>query len=178
MESAIMNIEFIDTPIGTLEISASNLGLVKVSFSTFKKKTIGGNEVTRCCKKQLQEYFDGKRKQFNLPLDQHGTDFQKSVWSRLLEIPFGQSASYRDIAEMINNPKSVRAVGAANAKNPIGLIVPCHRVIGSNQALTGYAGGLERKAWLLEHEGIGFKVPRKTAQYDIENDLQKNLFDD
>ncbi|MEZ5479089.1 MAG: methylated-DNA--[protein]-cysteine S-methyltransferase [Thiolinea sp.] len=86
--------------------------------------------------------------------DPHGTDFQQRVWQQLLRIPFGQSASYRDIAEALNKPTATRAVGAANGQNPISIIVPCHRVIGSNGQLTGYAGGLERKAWLLQHEGL------------------------
>lgn len=157
-----MNFDYIDTPIGGLDIYASNFGVTKVVFSSSPTVRItNGNEITHCCKKQLDEYFKGKRKVFDLPLDQGGTDFQKSVWNCLLTIPFGESVSYKDIAIMIKNPKSVRAVGAANGRNPIGLIVPCHRVIGRNQNLTGYAGGLDRKAWLLKHEGIVFESTGK-----------------
>ena len=112
------------------------------------------SELTQRCQQQLNEYFAGQRRVFDLPLEPQGTPFQRSIWVCLLRIPFGQTASYRAIAEMANNRQAVRAVGAANGKNPIGIIVPCHRVIGSDGTLTGYAGGLERKAWLLEHEGV------------------------
>ncbi|MCW8193455.1 methylated-DNA--[protein]-cysteine S-methyltransferase [Proteobacteria bacterium 005FR1] len=101
---------------------------------------------------QLSEYFAGERQSFTLRLRASGTHFQKSVWKALTEIPFGVTASYRDIAEKIGSPKAVRAVGLANGRNPIGIIVPCHRVIGANGKLTGYAGGLPRKRWLLSHE--------------------------
>lgn len=101
---------------------------------------------------QLSEYFAGERQTFTLPCRATGTAFQKNVWKALTEIPYGQTASYRDIAERIESPKAVRAVGLANGRNPIGIIVPCHRVIGANGKLTGYAGGLPRKQWLLAHE--------------------------
>jgi methylated-DNA-[protein]-cysteine S-methyltransferase len=154
-----MYIDFIATPLGTLEIKASQLGVSSVIFSDLalddQQRT--QNKITNSCKQQLEEYFSGQRKKFDLPLDQQGTIFQKSVWACLLKIPFGQAASYQDIATMLENPRAVRAVGAANGKNPISIIVPCHRIIGSNKTLTGYAGGLERKSWLLKHEGINFK---------------------
>ena len=89
-----------------------------------------------------------------MPLDTQGTPFQNGVWQALLSVPFGKTMTYGDIAKQLNNPKAVRAVGAANGKNPISIIVPCHRIIGANSKLTGYAGGLERKSWLLKHEGI------------------------
>jgi len=91
---------------------------------------------------------------FDVPLDTNGTVFQQSVWQALLTVPFGQSQTYGYIANQLNNPKAVRAVGAANGKNPISIIVPCHRIIGANAKLTGYAGGLDRKLWLLKHEGL------------------------
>lgn len=106
----------------------------------------------RNAREQLEAYFAGDLTTFDLPLNPTGTDFQKQVWKALLQIPFGETVSYQAIANSINNPKAVRAVGAANGRNPIGIIVPCHRVIGANGSLTGYAGGLERKQWLLEHE--------------------------
>ena len=163
-----MTREHMKTPIGTLVIQATDLGITKVSFSPANKaESREGSELTHRCKQQLSEYFEGKRKIFDLPLDPAGTDFQKSVWACLLTIPFGQTVSYRDIAERINKPKSVRAVGAANGKNQIGLIVPCHRVIGSDLTLTGYAGGLERKAWLLKHEGIGFNNQGKITRNSV-----------
>ncbi|MCT6700255.1 methylated-DNA--[protein]-cysteine S-methyltransferase [Rheinheimera sp. 4Y26] len=102
--------------------------------------------------KQLKEYFAGQRTCFSLPLAATGTAFQQQVWQALLHIPYGQSCSYGAIADFIQNPKAVRAVGAANGRNPLAIVVPCHRVIGNNGSLTGYAGGLGRKVWLLQHE--------------------------
>jgi methylated-DNA-[protein]-cysteine S-methyltransferase len=103
--------------------------------------------------RQLAEYFAGTREVFDLPLAPHGTGFQQQVWRALLAIPFGETCSYRDIAQAIGRPAACRAVGAANGKNPIAIIVPCHRVIGADRSLTGYGGGLPAKRWLLSHEG-------------------------
>jgi methylated-DNA-[protein]-cysteine S-methyltransferase len=103
--------------------------------------------------RQLKEYFAGARNEFNLPLEPAGTEFQKKVWQALREIPFGQTRSYLDLAKSIGSVKAVRAVGAANGKNPLSIVVPCHRVLGADGALTGFAGGLEVKAKLLAHEG-------------------------
>lgn len=102
--------------------------------------------------RQLSDYFSGTRHTFTLPLAPLGTPFQQQVWQALLSIPHGAHQSYKDIALSINNPKAMRAVGLANSRNPIALLIPCHRVIGANGKLVGYAGGLERKAWLLDHE--------------------------
>lgn len=102
--------------------------------------------------RQLEEYFAGQRQQFNLRLAPQGTDFQQQVWQALLSIPHGEHRSYKDIALSIDNPKAMRAVGLANSRNPIALLIPCHRVIGVSGKLVGYAGGITRKAWLLEHE--------------------------
>ena len=159
--------ETMSTPIGTLLIQASARGITHVDFIDSEIPVDRPNMLTTACRQQLQAYFDGKRKVFDLPLDQQGTAFQKSVWNSLLKIPFGQAVSYRDIADMVNNRKAVRAVGAANGKNPIAIIVPCHRVIGADRTLTGYAGGLQRKAWLLEHEGIAFKGGLEDPQSDL-----------
>lgn len=148
--------DYLDTPIGFISIQASESGVQKVIFTGKETLPIQQNKWTAACKEQLKEYFSGTRRIFDLPLDQTGTLFQKKVWAHLLSIPFGESASYGDIAQIIHNPKAVRAVGAANGKNPISIIVPCHRVMGSNGKLTGYAGGLERKSWLLKHENITF----------------------
>ena len=104
------------------------------------------------CLTQLAEYFRGERREFSLKLEPEGTDFQKAVWRQLATIPYGQTVSYLDIARLIGNEKAIRAVGAANGQNPIVIVVPCHRVIGSDGKLTGYGGGLWRKAWLLNHE--------------------------
>ncbi len=148
-----MYIDYMNTPLGKVEIAASDKGISQLVFAE-QTMPINGSELIERCKLQLKEYFNGERKVFNLPLDRQGTGFQKSVWRQLLKIPFGKTACYRDIADAINNPNAVRAVGAANGKNPVSIIVPCHRVIGSDGTLTGYAGGLDRKAWLLKHEGI------------------------
>lgn len=152
-------IEYLESELGLIEITASSKGITSVYFVDAQKLTASSNEFTTQCKQQLSEYLNSQRQTFDLPLDSHGTDFQHQVWQGLLTIPYGQVASYSDIANHINNPKAVRAVGAANGKNPISIIVPCHRVIGANGTLTGYAGGLERKQWLLQHESVDmFKV--------------------
>ncbi|MGK3201995.1 methylated-DNA--[protein]-cysteine S-methyltransferase [Amycolatopsis sp. MEPSY49] len=101
---------------------------------------------------QLKEYFAGRRREFDLPLAFHGTPFQRSVWAALLDIPYGETASYGELAQLLGKPAAARAVGLANGKNPISIIVPCHRVIGSTGSLTGYGGGLERKRYLLDFE--------------------------
>jgi methylated-DNA-[protein]-cysteine S-methyltransferase len=107
-------------------------------------------------RQELHEYFDGKRKRFEVKLAPVGTEFQKAAWKALTKIPFGQTRSYGEQAAAIGNPKAVRAIGAANGRNPIAIVVPCHRVIGANGTLTGYAGGLDKKEFLLKLEGITF----------------------
>lgn len=102
---------------------------------------------------QLVEYFQGNRKTFDIPLALRGTEFQLAVWNELLRVPYGDTITYAELARRIGRPAAIRAVGAANGANPIPVIVPCHRVIGSNGTLTGYGGGIERKQWLLAHEG-------------------------
>ncbi|MFK8049172.1 MAG: methylated-DNA--[protein]-cysteine S-methyltransferase [Halioglobus sp.] len=152
-----MNYQFLDTPIGTLRLVSKEEMLSKVEFEG--RHQIQSDEVfcsdsaLQRASKQLQEYFAGQRETFDLGLNPQGTDFQQQVWSSLREIPFGELRSYSDIARGINRPKAVRAVGAANGRNPIPIIVPCHRVIGSNGSLTGFAGGLEMKEQLLKLEG-------------------------
>lgn len=145
--------EFIETPVGCLQICALADGLCAILYAPEEGVGEQSNEYTRLAKKQLQEYFNGKRKEFQLSLSVEGTDFQKQVWQQLKAIPFGECRSYGDIAQALNKPKAMRAVGAANGRNPLPIIVPCHRVIGSNGALTGFAGGLDMKEWLLRHEG-------------------------
>jgi methylated-DNA-[protein]-cysteine S-methyltransferase len=108
--------------------------------------------VAEKCKTQFDEYFSGKRKIFDLPIKQSGTLFQEKVWNELIKIPFGKTISYLQLSQKIGNVKSIRAVGTANGRNNLAIVVPCHRVIGSDGSLTGYAGGLSRKQWLLEHE--------------------------
>jgi methylated-DNA-[protein]-cysteine S-methyltransferase len=108
--------------------------------------------------RQVQEYFRGERKDFDLPLRSRGTNFQQRVWSELRRIPYGETISYGELARRLGNPAAVRAVGRANGRNPISIVVPCHRVIGANGTLTGYGGGIERKAHLLAHEGVSLAV--------------------
>ena len=140
------------TPCGTIVVKASGEGLHCVAFTTQPVET-NANQHTREAVRQLGEYFAGTRQQFSLTLAAAGTPFQQQVWQALQNIAYGQTVSYGDIARHIDNPKAVRAVGMANGRNPLAIVVPCHRVIGSNKTLTGYAGGLERKAFLLKLEG-------------------------
>jgi methylated-DNA-[protein]-cysteine S-methyltransferase len=116
---------------------------------------------------QIREYFAGQRKSFDFPLDMQGTEFQKQVWRALTQIPYGSTRSYSEIADAINRPKAVRAVGTANSVNPISLVVPCHRVIGKNSTLTGFRGGLAMKETLLQLEGFGAYVNKGHARYQF-----------
>lgn len=153
---------FYQSPVGLLQIIATENGISSVLFLDGDKEAVScpENKLTKDCKIQLAEYFEGKRKVFDILLDPVGTDFQKSVWKLLCAVPFGKTDSYMSLAKALNNPLSIRAVGAANGKNPIAIIIPCHRIIGSNGSLTGYAGGLWRKEWLLKHEGVkAFQQP-------------------
>jgi len=140
-----------DTPLGIMEVAATERAVKSIYFVE-RAEQKNANAITASTQFQLGEYFDGIRESFDLPLDADGTDFQKTVWKALTTIPFGQTCTYGDIAKQIGNPKGMRAVGLANGKNPMTIVVPCHRVIGANGKLTGYASGTERKAWLLNHE--------------------------
>ncbi|WP_110656179.1 methylated-DNA--[protein]-cysteine S-methyltransferase [Salinicola halimionae] len=140
------------TPLGPIVIRATDHGLTWLAFSNGTDVAEQTNAITERCAEQLEAYFRAELTVFDLPLAPRGTDFQIRVWQVLQAIPFGQTRSYREIAVAIGTPLAVRAVGAANGRNPLSLIVPCHRVIGSNGKLTGYAGGLDRKRWLLQHE--------------------------
>ena len=150
----------ISSPVGQLTLIASDRGLAAVLWENEAPKRVGIDKGEQrddfpllvATAQQLREYFDGARKIFELPLDFYGTEFQQQVWQALLTIPYGHTRSYLQIAQQIGNEKSVRAVGAANGKNPISIIAPCHRVIGSSGKLTGFAGGLEAKAFLLQME--------------------------
>ena len=137
---------------GIIKIICSEEYVLSVSFSDIIKENDKGSEVLDKALKQMNEYFSGERKKFDLPLYFEGKEFHKSVWNELRNIPYGTTVSYKDIAEGINNEKAVRAVGNANNKNKIMIIVPCHRVIGKNGKLVGFAGGLDKKEFLLEHE--------------------------
>ena len=145
--------------IGLLEIIGSSDYITAVNFVEPEAQKRGDANLdipwaVADCIAQFDEYFKGERQEFSVRVQPEGTSFQQSVWQQLTKIPFGQTVSYLDIAKALGNPKAVRAVGAANGQNPISIIVPCHRVIGSNGKLTGYGGGLWRKEWLLNHEGV------------------------
>ncbi len=144
---------YLNTPVGTLEIKGDIDGLAFVNFidpEESESKIIP--ESLQNTVQQLSEYFEGNRTNFKLKLNPEGTFFQKKVWQQIKNIPFGKTASYQDIANQLGDPKAIRAAASANGKNPIAIIIPCHRVIGSDGSLIGYAGGLHRKKWLLEHE--------------------------
>lgn len=149
-----MKTAFVETPVGILEIKGNADGLSSLLFRDDETvvTSIIIPKVLKDVVLQLQEYFEGKRKKFNLKLSPEGTEFQKKVWNELLNIPFGKTVSYQQMANTLGHPKVIRAAASANGKNPIAIIIPCHRVIGSDGSLTGYAGGLHRKKWLLEHE--------------------------
>lgn len=144
------------SPIGELVLTASDNALTGVYFPRSRRIQIGRvgeNDILMVAKQQLTEYFARTRTTFDLPLDAAGTAFEHSVWDLLRTIPYGTTTSYGELARRLGEPRDARAVGAANGKNPIPIIVPCHRVVGSDGDLTGFGGGLERKRWLLEHEG-------------------------
>lgn len=142
------------SPVGDLTLLASEKGIAGVYFEDRCQLawTSGESELLSRVREQLQQYFAKQRTDFEVPLDMRGTEFQRAVWRALLMVPFGQTASYLEIAQRIGKPKAVRAVGMANGANPVSLIVPCHRVIGADGSLTGYGGGLERKRHLLALE--------------------------
>lgn len=155
-----------NSPIGTLYLASSDQGVVCISLSG--KETLlkdlerlvpdmeleGNVGKNKGVIKQLKEYFSGTRKVFDLPLHIIGTEFQKLVWRQLCRVPFGKTASYKEIAERIGKPKAMRAVGQANHRNPIPIIIPCHRIIGANGHLVGFGSGLDKKRFLLSHEGV------------------------
>jgi methylated-DNA-[protein]-cysteine S-methyltransferase len=159
------------SPVGRLKLIASDDGLAAILWEHDNPRRVRRNVVAQdddhpvllAAERQLEEYFTGRRKAFDLKLDFAGTAFQKKVWQALLTIPFGETRSYAEIARQIGNPSAVRAVGAANGKNPISIVAPCHRVIGSTGKLTGFAGGLDAKAYLLDLESAGAKRDEKAA---------------
>ena len=141
------------TPIGTAEIVGNEHGIQSISVVDEEIKT--STIIPKClqnCVTQLEEYFEGNRTEFNLQLNPQGTVFQQSVWKELLNIPFGKIRSYLEQSKQLGDPKAIRAVASANGKNPIWIVIPCHRVLGSDGSLTGYASGIWRKKWLLDHE--------------------------
>lgn len=175
---------YIDSPIGTLkveecknaitalhicmneedktEVDINGTDKIDIKYGVGKiHTTYNETALLQEAKEQLEEYFDGKRREFDLPISLHGTDFQKKVWNVLRSIPYGETLSYGEVALRIGNPKASRAVGGANNKNPVMIIVPCHRVIGADGSLTGFGGGLPAKEYLLALEKGNFKMPNK-----------------
>ena len=150
---------YYQSPVGLIKIGGTEHCITELSFVDNKDQVSYGepgiSEVMHQCTEELIEFFHGKRRVFDLPVHQDGTGFQQKVWGELLTIPFGKTISYMDLAKRLGDPKVIRAAASTNGKNNIAIIVPCHRVIGSDKSLVGYSGGLWRKKWLLDHE---FKI--------------------
>lgn len=140
----------LDTPIGAISIFADDQHICEITFNSIAAKPSSESELTILAANQINDYFNGQLREFNLPLGQEGTDFQKDVWLQLCKIPYAETITYAKFSA--HKPLSIRAIAAANGKNKLAIVVPCHRVIGSNGKLVGYAGGLWRKQWLLQHE--------------------------
>ncbi|HEY0288003.1 MAG TPA: methylated-DNA--[protein]-cysteine S-methyltransferase [Pseudomonas sp.] len=173
---------FMDSPVGQLKLVAKGSRLAAVLWENDRPDRVRlgimtqslDSEILSQTEQQLNEYFAGTRKSFELELDFAGTDFQKKVWQALLTIPFGQTRTYSQIAHQVGSPAAVRAVGAANGKNPISIVAPCHRVIGMSGELTGFAGGLAAKELLLRLEGCDvFRLKKRT---NVEESVQASLF--
>jgi len=143
---------YYDSPLGQLELKATGEYVVSVLFREGRIEVEDNHEMLQRCIEQLNEYFSGKRQVFDFPMQQSGSAFQRKVWQLLEAIPYGKTISYTELTRQFGDPKAIRAVASANGKNNLAIVVPCHRVIGSNATLTGYAGGLWRKQWLLDHE--------------------------
>jgi O-6-methylguanine DNA methyltransferase len=144
---------YFSSPVGDLIIESENEKIITLGFLKDSKQEEILSPVIEQCKTELEEYFSGHRKFFLFEMDLRGTDFQIKVWNELLNIPYGKTISYEELAIRVGNIKSIRAVGLANGQNPIAIVVPCHRVIGKSGELVGYGGGLDKKIWLLQHEG-------------------------
>ncbi|MFY9153023.1 MAG: methylated-DNA--[protein]-cysteine S-methyltransferase [Prolixibacteraceae bacterium] len=142
----------LQSPLGILILKSDGVSVNEICFSGHDIEKHVPCQVLLDCKDQLEDYFAGKLLNFNLPLHPEGTEFQIRVWAELMKIPYGETITYLELAERLGDPKAVRAVGTANGRNPIAIVIPCHRVIGAANKLTGYAGGLWRKQWLLAHE--------------------------
>jgi len=151
----MLRTRIVSSPVGVLELTADDRALVSLRFSReAQHESHEPHPILDRAERELDEYFRGVRRRFSVPLAPQGTPFQKRVWQALLAIPCGKTKSYGEIARAIGRPRACRAVGAANGQNPLAVIVPCHRVIGADKTLTGYGGGLARKRWLLDHEGV------------------------
>jgi methylated-DNA-[protein]-cysteine S-methyltransferase len=147
-----METALIQTPLGVAKIVGDEAGISIISILSEGTITTKIPKNLKECVAQLQQYFDGQRNHFDFKMNPSGTDFQQRVWQELVNIPFGKTMSYLDLSKKMDDVKAIRAVASANGKNPLWIVVPCHRVIGTDGSLTGYAGGLWRKKWLLEHE--------------------------
>lgn len=144
---------YYQSPLGWIEVGGNSRAIQSLNFAEEQREGFSSNLMVEKAVRQIREYFEGKRREFDVVIDPQGTPFQKAVWRQLLKVPYGRTASYGDIARSVGNPRAVRAVGGANGRNPIAIIVPCHRIIGSDGSMTGYGSGIWRKEWLLDHEG-------------------------
>lgn len=143
---------YYNSPLGQIELTGTKEGIISIMFREDGEQTKDIPVVLAECYQQIDEYFQGKRHSFSFNYVLNGTEFQNKVWAELAKIPYGETVSYKNIAEGIGNVKAIRAVGRANGKNMLNIVIPCHRVIGANGSLTGYGGGLWRKEWLINHE--------------------------
>ncbi|MGB5617795.1 MAG: methylated-DNA--[protein]-cysteine S-methyltransferase [Desulfobacterales bacterium] len=150
---SLIYFDYYDSPIGLIEIAGTSTAVIALNFVAERCREVASHSLVAGAVRQLNEYFDGKRRIFNIEMALEGTEFQQQVWQQLQTVPYGCVASYQDIARGVGRPAAVRAVGAANGRNPIAIMVPCHRIIGKNGHLVGYGSGLWRKEWLLKHEG-------------------------
>jgi methylated-DNA-[protein]-cysteine S-methyltransferase len=160
------------SPVGTLRLVASDTALVAVLFPAHHRPprlsaqadaSHASHDVLELATRELEEYFAGRRRTFRTPLDPQGTEFQRTVWDALCTIPFGQTRSYAEQATLLERPSAVRAVASANGRNPLSIFIPCHRVIGKGGTLSGYAGGLATKRWLLDHERGASRTPHSAG---------------
>jgi methylated-DNA-[protein]-cysteine S-methyltransferase len=164
-----LSFKFVESPLGRLKLAASSKGLAAILWENDSPERVPLTEMVEDpnhpvlleTERQLREYLSGQRRDFSIPLDVHGTAFQKDVWQALLRIPFGETRTYGELASEIGRPQASRAVGAANGRNPLSIVVPCHRVIGASGKLTGFAGGLEIKARLLDLESAQPSLPEQ-----------------
>jgi methylated-DNA-[protein]-cysteine S-methyltransferase len=158
----------INSPIGELLVTASDDALIGLEMAPFERpgepSRARANDVLKAARSQLDAYFRGRLWSFDLPLAPAGTPFQQGVWQELTRIPLGETITYAELAQRVGRPGHFRAVGSANGRNPISVIIPCHRVIGTGGSLTGYGGGIERKRWLLDHEAAMASAPRRTRK--------------
>ncbi|WP_316821436.1 methylated-DNA--[protein]-cysteine S-methyltransferase [Pedobacter gandavensis] len=155
----------LQSPIGPLYIYASETALISITFKATQSKILSENQISKQAAIQLNDYFEGKLTRFSLPLEQSGTEFQQGVWTALQNIEYGDTCSYLEFSKQQNNVLAIRAIAAANGKNKLAIVVPCHRVIGSNGKLVGYAEELWRKKWLLDHEKSVSKKGQMTFNF-------------